>query len=299
MLMEISHLTMEERLNLWKQRKKNAAGEGQSPRAGIISAKTTPNKAIAKTTPIEVPNAKLMRKRNRKYINSALSTPQPTTPHPQHNNPNPNKNFEIQKRTKKENDDPNFSVEGVLCSMTKPTSSDCTEVALIDGGIRDMCLEADAKQQEQQLPSDSITTPPQQTSPLLSSSSVSHNEMQKLREKNAELIKQVNIANHERKEAFKIAKMSVAENAALQFENDIMNQTVEDLEMQLSQARMMAFESQEDTNKIKKQNSTIRFLRQKNEEYETRANTMVTEMTEQMAMLQDMAMKRIQVCDTT
>lgn len=121
------------------------------------------------------------------------------------------------------------------------------------------------------------------------------NQIAKLKAQNAQLTKDIGFANYERKEAFKIANMAVDENKALQFENDVLNQSVEDLEMQLSQSRMNAFETEVDTDKIKKQSATIRFLRQKNEEYENRANTMVTEMTEQMATLQEMAMKRIQV----
>lgn len=95
-IMEISSLSMEERLELWKQRKNN----GKSMSSGSRNVKS-------KSLCLEDTNSKLVRKRNRKYINSAMSSSAPTTPHTKHN-PTASKSFEIQKRTKKENDDPNL-----------------------------------------------------------------------------------------------------------------------------------------------------------------------------------------------
>lgn len=305
MLMEISHLTMAERLDLWKQRKKAAQGAQQT----AVASKGHTTTAKGQNTTLQVvPNAqtKLMRKRNRKYINSALSSPQANTPLPKCN-PNPKMSFEAQKRTKKENDDPNFSKEDVISFTTSKKSSTSEDVgerhrdsggsessesvSVIGKGIQE--LHINAKNPEKI----SITTSCHQGQPQEQQQidATTHEDMAALRAKNAELSKQVRIANHERKEAFKIAQLSIAENEALKFENDVLTQTADELEVQLSQCRMATFEAGEDTEQLKKQAHTIRLLRKKNDEYEARANTMVTEMTEQMTALQDMAMKRIQV----
>jgi hypothetical protein len=299
---------MEERLQLWKQRKSSGL---KNPKAGDLAAKTA-------TTPKKTPvleasgsgsgsgsTSKLMRKRNRKYINSALSNTHSishtlplthsTTPHTKHN-PMSNKScFEIQKRTKKENDDPNFNNRGDHGKISMNNSELENNIIGIDDGMEDMHI-SNVSNTSQDVPSSTESNTISELSESLSSFSSGDSEkMDKLKAENVQLTKDIQAANHERKAAFKIAHMSVDENKALQFENDVLHQTIEDLEMQLSQSRMNAFETDVDTDKIKKQSATIRFLRQKNEEYENRANTMVAEMTEQMATLQEMAMSRIQV----
>ena len=288
---------MAERLKLWKQRKNNggASETGTVDEEGTITSKRL-------STSVEGPNGKVIRKRTRKYINSALSTPQAVTPHPQ-SNPNPNQSFE--KRTKKENDDPNLvAAEGKKSTlMKKSDTSDVDGITDIDGGMQALCLDhhqecnkntkLEHQPEQHSSPSQVISTPP--STRHSTTMAATQDELDRLRVSNEELSKQILFANHERKEAFKIAQMSIAENKALKFDNEVMNQTIEELETQLTQCRMAAFEVDEDTETIKQQNTIIRQLRHKNEAYEARANTIVTDMSQQMTMLQDMAMQRIQV----
>lgn len=272
--METTNLTMEERLEVWRQRKKNTGGGNCGGRS-------------ASKANVDISNCKLARKRNRKYINSSLTGPQPTTPHPHHN-----KTFEIQKRTKQENDFPDSKHEkGTPRHCAPLKSSPGGGIAGIDGSLQDMHLEEENINNSNQQDPPSMVAFVSRTTPSPSTLE----QLNHLAQANAELTKKSAMAIYEGKEAFKIAQMSVAENEALSFENEVLNQTVESLETQLSQSRMASFEAAEDTEKVKRQQATIRFLRLKNEEYEARANNVVTEMTEQMAKLQDMAMTRIQV----
>ena len=275
MLMEVTHLSMEERLKLWKERKNEA-------KKNLVSNKLVSNSNAEGKTP---------RKRNLKYVNSSLSSDSRTSPHC---NNNMNKAIQTQKRTKKENDQNN---ENIINSMNESKQRDSLS------GIKSDMNDLHITDSDHVHKTDVNKLSGSFASELFNQNGISNDkddsiqqkEIEELKFQNSELTKQTKLAVYERKQAFKIANMSVAEIDTLRFENEILTQNIEELEMQLSHCRMSAFEMEDDSEKVKKQEATIRYLRRKNEEYEKRANTMVAEITEQMTTLQEMAMKRIQV----
>ena len=117
-------------------------------------------------------------------------------------------------------------------------------------------------------------------------------------EKENEVLKlRVADANSVKREAVERLQMCVEETQAMAFHNDILTQKVEELESAQSMDRMNSHEVE--SQKSQKHKKEIKMLREKNQEYEKRANDMVAEMGEQMAALQDMAMKRIEVSIAT
>mmetsp|Transcript_1191 Transcript_1191/g.1934 ORF Transcript_1191/g.1934 Transcript_1191/m.1934 type:complete len:373 (-) Transcript_1191:134-1252(-) len=88
------------------------------------------------------------------------------------------------------------------------------------------------------------------------------------------------------------AKMSLEENQSWAFMNDILCQRVAELESTLNLNRMHT--SEKEYNKTAKHKEEIKKLKSKNEEYESRANAMVEEMSARMSQLQEYAMKRIE-----
>ena len=114
---------------------------------------------------------------------------------------------------------------------------------------------------------------------------------------NARMKLNVADANSVKREAVERLQMCVEEVQALTFHNDILTQRVDELESCQSRDRMHTHELE--SSKSQKHRREIKMLKEKNVEYETRANAMVAEMAEQMAQLQDMAMKRIEVRECT
>lgn len=254
-------MSMEERLRIWKERKKNAKNNSTD----IVTK--SPNKSSAG-------DIKTARKRNHKYINSSI---QHTTDKSITRNVS-NKIIDTQKKTKKENDDPNYTGEIPARDCEKSVSTTCNDV------VREPPV-SDCKLTRQ---SQSSVCQQYNASPEILA------YVEEVMARNEELTKQLSSAVYERKQALKIAKISIAENNALKFEIEVITQTVDELEMQLSQCRMDAFESESDNEKMQQLEATIRFLKRQNEEYKLKADSMVSEISEQLSSFQDVAMKRIQ-----
>lgn len=89
------------------------------------------------------------------------------------------------------------------------------------------------------------------------------------------------------------AKFLQDELQAMTFLNSILEQRVNELEQTISQDRLDANESA--SNRGKKHKLELKRLALERSSYEDRANQMVTQMGEQMALLQTMAMGRIEV----
>ena len=89
------------------------------------------------------------------------------------------------------------------------------------------------------------------------------------------------------------AKFLQEELQAMTVLNSILEQRVNELEQTISQDRLDANESA--SNRGKKHKSELKRLANERSSYEDRANQMVTQMGEQMALLQSMAMGRIEV----
>lgn len=87
--------------------------------------------------------------------------------------------------------------------------------------------------------------------------------------------------------------MCMEELQTYQFMNGLQDQRMEELEEQISSARMDRNEAL--SAKSKKHKAVVRKMQVERSEYESRANTMIQQMTEQMTQLQKMAMTRIEV----
>jgi hypothetical protein len=110
---------------------------------------------------------------------------------------------------------------------------------------------------------------------------------------NALLKLRVADANSVKREAVERLQMCMEESQSQAFHNEILNQRISELESSQSMDRMNTHEVE--SQKSQKHKKEIKMLKDKNNEYEKRANAMVAEMADQMAALQDMAMKRIEV----
>lgn len=317
MLMDVSHLSMKERLALWKERKKSCTAKTPSSSAAASSSsscQSTPTRMRSSSAPTFAPSpsvtkenshrlspnslsgsrrssscksltfpaaggsgyssdSKFARKRTRKYINSTI----PSRQNPSTHVLTSKQCCDLQKRTKKENDNPNFAAKenasAFDANKTDPISDieDDMKNMSMDGGA--VCDEHETSQHE--------------TSDL----SLPDSE---IRLNNKALQREIKIAKHEQKEALKIAKMSVEENATLKFEIEIMSQTIDSLETELNQTRMQMFETDDQSEQLKDQQKTIRNLERKGEEDKKRVDDVVNEMTEMMTRLQEEAMQRIQ-----
>ncbi len=85
--------------------------------------------------------------------------------------------------------------------------------------------------------------------------------------------------------------MATEEINSLNFLNSIQQQKLDELEQYISKDRLDQNENM--ANKAKKHKQELKKIMQEKQEYEERANVMIQQMTEQMTMLQTMAMGRI------
>lgn len=88
------------------------------------------------------------------------------------------------------------------------------------------------------------------------------------------------------------SKMAQEEIFAYMFENSVQAQKIEELEQAISKDRIETSEAIAD--KVRKHKDELRKLATERAEYENRANYMIREVNDQMAMLQQMAMQRIE-----
>ena len=86
-------------------------------------------------------------------------------------------------------------------------------------------------------------------------------------------------------------QMATEEINSLNFLNSIQQQKLDELEQYISKDRLDQNENM--ANKAKKHKQELKKIMQEKQEYEERANIMIQQMTEQMTMLQTMAMGRI------
>lgn len=102
------------------------------------------------------------------------------------------------------------------------------------------------------------------------------------------------LANAKASETVALNRLNMAteEINSLNFLNSIQQQKIEELEQEISKDRLEQNENM--ANKMKKHKQELKKIMQEKQEYEDRANVMIQQMTEQMTMLQTMAMSRIE-----
>lgn len=118
---------------------------------------------------------------------------------------------------------------------------------------------------------------------LIYNKDIEINKLYKLLEE-SELKRNENENNH---------KMANEEINSCNFMSSLLDQKVEELEQQLSSERMNHNETM--NQKSRKHKNVIKKMNQDRNDYETRADSMIQQMNEQMLQLQNMAMGRIEV----
>jgi hypothetical protein len=88
-------------------------------------------------------------------------------------------------------------------------------------------------------------------------------------------------------------RIAVEEANALRFFSSLQEQRIEELDQQVSSNRLERNEAL--SQKSRKHRAAVKKMNQDRAEYEARADSMIQQMTEQMALLQKMAMSRIEV----
>jgi hypothetical protein len=91
-------------------------------------------------------------------------------------------------------------------------------------------------------------------------------------------------------------EMAIEEINSLKFYNALQDQKILEMEQSISLDRMEHNEN--NSNRSRKHKSEIKALKAEREEYEEKANQMIQQMSEQMTLLQTMAMGRIEELET-
>lgn len=117
--------------------------------------------------------------------------------------------------------------------------------------------------------------------------------IKKLREENEELAFKLKETTNNLKVAVTRGRLAMEEVAAVNFQNDILQQENLELDCKISSERMDVNENASE--KSRKHKLELEKLQREKDQYEKRADDMILQMNEQMTQLQTVAMDRIQV----